>query len=459
MKNIIIISLVICLIALSGCAEKGLELVPKEKTGENILRDTCTGWSVKENPGEAVKEAIDMCFESKTSRDAKFAAIFITHGSDAQAVILKAREILGDNTQIYGGTSAQRGVITDKGILKISDNPAEGAEMEGKRGIAVMLASSDKIDFGAGSANFKEFSSVQEASKSAVLSAIENAGKTKDEKPSLVLITTSKEMEEEVLEGAESVVGKDTVMLGGTAGGPPRAVFGRNEAYEEGVSMAVIYTALPVGWYFEGGFDVSEKTSGIVTKVDMQTIYEIDNRPALDVYDEWLGGEITKVYAQLKTERPIRDLMTLHPLYRKYKDETGKEYNLFSHPWPKDPNMTEKEIMTSTKIKTGERVYLSNGKWETLLNRISLLPLKAKTEGGMGSDSAALFTMGYICNGVYGAIPESERAKMPVLINHANNNVPFIAPFTSGEQGHLIGIGNKHGNLLTSFIEIGDTGK
>jgi hypothetical protein len=48
-----------------------------------------------------------------------------------------------------------------------------------------------------------------------------------------------------------------------------------------------------------------------------------------------------------------------------------------------------------------------------------------------------------------------EREKIPLLINYANNNGPFIANFTWGEQGHFPGIGNRHGNLLTSFMVVG----
>jgi len=63
--------------------------------------------------------------------------------------------------------------------------------------------------------------------------------------------------------------------------------------------------------------------------------------------------------------------------------------------------------------------------------------------------------IGFICGGVMGVIPETEREKLPILINYTNNNAPFIANFTWGEQGHFPGIGNKHGNLLTSFLVIG----
>ena len=102
-----------------------------------------------------------------------------------------------------------------------------------------------------------------------------------------------------------------------------------------------------------------------------------------------------------------------------------------------------------------ERIYLSHGTWETLVNRIGNLPRNAKINGGIDASQKPLFAIGFICGGVMGVIPETEREKLPILINYTNNNAPFIACFTWGEQGHFPGVGNKHGNLSTSFLIVG----
>ena len=112
--------------------------------------------------------------------------------------------------------------------------------------------------------------------------------------------------------------------------------------------------------------------------------------------------------------------------------------------------------MTSTNIEVGEKVYLSSGTWETLLNRIGNAPKNAKINGGINVDSKPIFSIGFICGGVMGVIPEDEREKMPVLINYENKNAPFVACFTWGEQGYYPGLGNRHCNLQTGFIVIGE---
>jgi len=345
--------------------------------------------------------------------------------------------------------------MTDKGFAKVVKTGHDYAVMEGKRSLAIMTVTSEEIVFGVGSANFSVYPSIEEASKAAILSAIESAGKPRNEPPTVVLITPTVGVEEEAIQGIEEVVGKDSLILGGTSGGPKFSVFGESGVYDEGISLAAIYTDLRVGWTFEGGFDVTEPRTGVVTKADGQAIVEIDNRPALDVYDEWLGGEIGKLCGEVIELRKIKDLLTLRPIYRKYTSPSGQAYFLFSHPWPKDKTLKDKSIMTRTNIKVGERIYLSRGTWETFINRIGNLPTKAKVQGEIELDRKPLFSIGYICAGVMGVIPETERGKLPLLMNYANNDGPFIAPFTWGEQGHFPGIGSKHGNLLTSFLVIG----
>jgi len=457
----VVIAIGISLFLVSGGEKEEFQLIPETKaagTGGSRATGTevGTGWSTREDPTEAVREAADMALDGKEDKTPDLAIIFASSGSDLRAILSESRQVFGDETKIYGGTSDSRAVITDKGFVKATDRAYESARMEGKRGLAIMTITSEDMVFGVGSGNMAAYASVQLAARTAVLDAIESAGKPQNEMPRIILVTPTIAIEEEVIEGIESIVGESAIILGGTAGGPTLGVFGDNEVYDEGVSLVVIYTDLPVGWTFEGGFDATAPQTGIVTRVEGQAIIEIDNRPALDVYDEWLGGEIKRLQDEIGKADVIRDLLTLHPIYRRYTSPDGQVHFLFSHPWPRDETLEDRAIMTSTKIKVGERIYLSHGTWETLLNRIGNLPVNAKVYGGIDVATRPLLGIGYICGGVMGTIPEIERKKMPALINYANNEAPFIASFTWGEQGCFPGIGNKHGNLLTAFIVIGE---
>lgn len=458
----IILLVAVPLFLFSKGEEPRIVLVPSQKvpvTRSDVEGTVVgTGWSVDENATMAVQEAISMALEGKSDTSPDLAIIFASSGSDIEAIVATAREILGESTKLYGGSSDSRAVMTDKGFVR-ANGDGEATSQRGWNGaLAIMTISSKDIVFGVGSADFTTYTSVQEAARTALLAAMKSAGRTQDDLPKAILLTPTNSVEEEVLEGIENVIGKDKSVLGGTAGGPALVVIGDKGIYENGVSLAVIYTDLPIGITFEGGFNVKGPHSGIVTRVDKQEVIEIDGRPALDVYDEWLGGSIGRLYEEYENPNKVKDLLTLQPLYRKYSSPDGQEYFLFSHPWPKDPTQNERSIMTSTKIGAGERLYLSHGTWETLVNRVGNLPKNAKDHGGIDINEKPVLAIGYICAGVMGSIPDTERDNLPVLINHANHDAPLISTFTWGEQGHFPGIGNKHGNLLTSLLIIGRGG-
>jgi hypothetical protein len=415
-----------------------------------------TGSGLSDDPQAAVQEALTAALQDAAQKTPDFAIVYVTSGSDMKRFLRAARLALGPNTKIFGGSSDSRGVMTDRGYVAVSKRSYEATE--GPTGVAVMTVSSKDITFGVGSASLADYSSPQEMAKAVVLEAVKSADKTPEELPRVILLCSTIGIEEEVLEGIEQAVGKNVPVLGGTVGGPVMGVLGQHDVYERGICLAVLYTSLPLGWTFEGGFDVTEKHAGIVTKVEGQAIVEIDNRPALDVYNEWVDGEIDHLHEQAAEPGVVRDLLTLHPLYRRYKSSTGQDYLLFSHPWPRDDRMQDKSVMTSTKIKAGEEVCLSSGTWETLLNRIGNLPTNAKADGRIRVGTRPALAIGFVCGGVLGVIPEAERHKMSFLMNYANGNGPFIACFTWGEQGHFPGIGNKHGNLLTSFLVIAPGG-
>ena len=230
---------------------------------------------------------------------------------------------------------------------------------------------------------------------------------------------------------------------------------GNDHAYNKGVSIAVMYTDLPIGWVFEAGFERQDKFSGIVTKMDGQRIVEIDGMPAYEVYDKWLGGEVTRLRQLGEKSDTFRDFLSLHPLFRKRQAPDGNTYTIFSHPWAPNKNLITNGLNTTTDIKVGDRVYLSYGTWEVLLNRIGNLPINARRSIDLDDKAPVLLGIGTICGGVMGVIPDEERMKFPVLINYANRKAPFIASFTWGEQGALPGVGYQHCNLTTSFLIIG----
>ncbi len=426
-----------------------------DSTKAQSFTEVGTGWSVNENPGDAVKEACAMALKDKHWKKPDFAVVFATSGSDLPKIFTQSKDVLGNKTKLFGGTSDSRTVITNKGVVKVTDRRYEYASMEGRRGLSVMTVSSDEITFGVGSSEFSAGSSIVNNAKAAVLSAIAGAHKTADQKPAAILLCATNQVEEECINGIESVLGKNIPIIGGTVGGWKFGVMGEKKVYEKGISLAVVYTNLPSGWTYEGGFDVKDPHSGIVTKTsDNFTIAQIDYKPALDVYNKWLGNDVYRMFSKIKKPDIVSNLMTLHPLYRKYTAANGQNYYLFQYLWINEETLKNKAILTSAKVTTGERLYLSHGTWETLLNRIGNMPKNVRANGNVGQELKPLFGYGDICAAILGTIPEEDRVKISPLINYANDHAPFIMNCTWGEQGLFPGIGNKHGNLFTSFFVI-----
>ena len=215
--------------------------------------------------------------------------------------------------------------------------------------------------------------------------------------------------------------------------------------YSNGISLTTIYTDLKVSWAYEAGYLRSENR-GTITRAEGRIIYEIDNQPAAEVYNEWTGS--TVVAEELETGGSILSDASYYPLAKIIKNE-GKEYTLSIHPL--SINATDHSLEVFANVEEGDEVLLMHGDWELLLNRALTTPTKALESESLSKEDVSFGVYTY-CAGTVLAIPEDERPKMPVLVKTAIGDAPFIGTFTFGEQGHIRGVGNVHGNLVNSMI-------
>ena len=368
--------------------QKELRLLPQKKAVSAALpasgAEVGTGWSVKEDPGEAVREALGMALQGKRQAAPDFVALFASSGADLKNILAATRKLLGNRPKIFGGTSDSRGLMTNRGLIHAG---AKDYAVTGKaKALAVMTVSSSDIVFGVGSADLSHYATPQEGAGVAMRQALKSSGKSPQEAPQAILAVISRGFEDDALEGISAVVGHHIPLLGGTTGGPKFEVLGDQEVFAQGISLAVIYTKLPLGWVFEGGFEVSDTLGGVVTKMDGAAVSQINWRPALDVYDEWLGGKISKLQQEGADLVKIRNFMSLNPFYRRYTSPDGHNYFLFSVPWPRNQTPQDKSFVTSTKISLGDEIHLSHGTWERLINRIGNLPMKARIQCGIAPE-------------------------------------------------------------------------
>ncbi|MFB3904346.1 MAG: FIST signal transduction protein [Acidobacteriota bacterium] len=410
-----------------------------------------TGSSLASDPVAATREVLARVASDDQDPRPQLAILLASNFQSLEQIYAEARRILGPSTRIFGGSASTRAIMTEKGLLSV------GPGASSPTGLVAMIIRSSEIGFGVGSASPTHGASRRETTRRAVEEAVRDARKP-GKQPSALLVLADPKEGEGVARGLDDVLGKSVPVAGGCVSGPSNSVIG-NAVRTLGVAALALYTDLPMGWTFEGGFDVSDAHSGQVTAVseDGRIVETIDGRPATDVYNEWTQGQVARLYPSHTPGNVIDaiDALTLYPCYRKFRSPDGRVYTIFSHAWPADPTLTNRSLQLASSVEKGDRLYLGRGSWETLLNRIGNLPAKAKLQAGMDAGDRTILGIGFICSGVFGSIPRAERGKIPVLLNYSHGGAPFVGMVTAGEFGNLPGIGNKYGNLLTSFLTVG----
>jgi len=398
------------------------------------------GWSTSSTEKDAVNEAISMMEEGLGGKEPEYIIVFLTVDYNVTEIVKEISEHYPD-AQLYGGTSCTA-VLTKDGY----HSSTNGA-------LAVMGIYSDNITFGVGGAEVGKEVSAREAGREAITEAISNAGW--DGKPDIVLITAFPGYEEEILSGIEEVIGEDVPIFGGSAA--DNTIEGKwkqianGEVYSKGVSVTAIFTDMKIGYAFESGYLITEN-EGIITKSSVRRIYEIDGKPAVDVYNEWTSGKVFGKYAN-KTSGKVIILAnaTFYPLAKKLAGADNTTHYISIH--PESVNLSDRSISVFANVNEGDRIQLMHGTWEILLNRGQTTPSEALKRGDIERGEVA-FGVYTFCAGTLLAIPEKERDKLPLLVQQTID-APFIGTFTFGEQGFIEGIGNVHENLANSIVVMG----
>jgi len=410
------------------------------KTGERPAVSVGYGWSTQQDEKTAMEEAVSMVRKQLRGVVPDYVLLFSTVGYDSEKVLREGRRLLGERVQIHGGTSS--GTVFSLGGYHV-----------GKGGsLALLAVASPKITFGVGGSSIGKDGSARKAGTKAMLEAIKNAGKKRTDEPSLVLMTAAPGREEEIIQGIEDVIGKEVPIFGGSAGDNDQSgkwkEFANGEVYRDGVALTAVYTDLKVGWAFESGYLRTER-SGVATKVKGRIIYEIDHKPAAQVYDNWIGGELTEILKTEKEKLSIQAKTVLYPLAKFVKGKSGETYYLSTHPAPYGPS--QKFLEVHTNMEEGNELFLMHGSWELLLNRARTTSLQGTIRGRILPRDIA-FGISFFCAGSMYAIPPEERPKIPLLVEDALVGAPFAGAFTFGEQGFLPGVGNVHGNLVSAAV-------
>jgi hypothetical protein len=441
----------------AGCTakENELQLVAKEKAA-TPQKDAgaAVGWSNKDDYMVAVSEAVAAAKAKLGDKKPSFAYVVYISESNHEAIIDEIRKQIGPGIKIFGYTSNM--VITNDGIITAK-----------KFAVAVMLVADENIQIGMGTVDLAKAATPEEAGKSVLLAAIADAGKTLVEKPQLILyMGTSKRGEEnQVMDGMAQVVGKEVPVVGGNSKDFSAKVinnwrqFTEKESFSTGLIVAAIYTQKRIGWGFEATFKLTDK-KGVVTKSDGFRIARIDNRPALDVYDEWVGGEFYKKLnaGEFNSNEEtvdfnlVKNFTLLNPIAKIVKGPGGEIGHFATSPIPDAQDIANKTISVYAQISTGDEISLYSGSWQVAMNRVEKIPQDAMLRSGLKKGEGTFAVMAF-CNGLKTILPEEELAKVGAITDDILG-VPFIGAITAGEQGPIPGIKNVNANIVESVVLI-----
>ncbi|MGO9115102.1 MAG: FIST signal transduction protein [Thermoguttaceae bacterium] len=431
----------------TSSAQSAIAAAPVEHDPSTPGKHVASGWSIAADPRQAVIEAAQKAQAALNGEPVSYLLVAPTVHYETAAVLDEVKRQFGDKAKIHGVTSSI-GVMTEEG-LHCGPNGALGL---------LAVAGEGGMRYGVAGVKLSAFATLEEAGSEAVRRAIRDASPAGSALPNIVLMTGTilHGDEEKVLQGIAAVIGEDIPVLGGNAGDEIQdgkwRQFTKDEVFKDGLVLTAVFADRKVGWAFESGFRVTDK-EGIVTRSRGKTIFEIDNEPALDVYDRWLGGQL---YETIKN-RGLQDapmFTSLHPPAKEIKGQQGQINYVISRIVPSQESLESKVLQLFVGIEQGSKIRLLSGNWQTMLNRAERAPHMAMIQGGIREGQAAFGVM-FFCKLASRVVPESELPKLPLLTGGALGGAPFLGVITLGEQGPLPGFHAVNAHLAESIIVVG----
>ncbi|PSV27483.1 MULTISPECIES: FIST signal transduction protein [unclassified Photobacterium] len=379
--------------------------------------DITTSYSIQSSSFEAINEAID-----KLNLKIATPSLLLIYYSENYDINIFQAELKKSfpHTAILGCTSCQ-GFMTNEGYFS---------------GTGLALWAINDYHGAYGTAIISNFETPYEMARQATLKAIHNSGRV-GELPSLILLHATPGYEEQIIQGIEKELGCTVPIIGGSAADDFIAekwqIFNVEQQTGQGIGIAVFYPTCEVSLSFHSGY-ASTGLSAIATKVEHREVIELDNKPAADVYQQWMK-------IPFDTNSNIISESSLNPLGRFAGEYFDLPYFKLAHP----AHITQRKgIEMFAEVKQGDRLYFMNGTDERLISRASRV---VKASNGNKLNPIGGITI--FCAGCMLKI-KNRMDDVASGVNIAMLNKPYVSPFTFGEQGQFISGENAHGNLMIS---------
>lgn len=393
-----------------------------------------TAFSLSSDTAQAAAEAVSE-IRTQLDKDADLLIVYYTENHDPAVLNSYLSETLPDAA--IHGTSSCLGVMSNQGfhsdegvglgIWAVSDSG-------GSYGTALVPLGDDPLATG----------------REAVKKAMAKTGRP-GELPDLIWFSSTPGCEESLLQGIQSLVGEDVPVAGGSAADNSVAgdwtIFDADSSDTSGVVVTLFYPSVELSYAFHSGYSPTE-TTGVVTRAEGRTIYEIDNQPAAEVYNRWCGEPFKA--SLIKEGGNILASTTLHPLGRHVGESSSIKQFKLSHP---DSITAGGGLTLFSDIQEGDQLVLMTGSIDSLTSRAGRVTSAALTMGEFERDEISGALIIY-CAGCMLTVKDSMSSVVD-SVNAALGDAPYLGAFTFGEQGCFVDAGNDHGNLMISTVVFG----
>ena len=393
-----------------------------------------------DSTSESSKEAADQLWEQLSTRLGSPPDWIVIAPSVSYDISQLQQTLNSLGAKRFHGSTSCLGAMTERGVVN-----TEG------RGIAAFGIADPDGDYGVGEATLDASASPEAAACQALDKALSDAGRP-GEMPGLIWISAPPGCEERVINGLESSLGAGVPIVGGSSAdndvSGQWAQLTQAGVYLDAVIVSVLFPSTELYFAFHSGYEPTE-IKGRVTRADGRILYEIDGRPAAEVYDDWTGGVLQDAFAT--GEQNVLPLTTLYPLGRVVGNVGGTAYHQLSHP---DHITPERGLSLFSNVEEGDEFWLMKGTRHSLVERAGRVARAAMQTGDIKPDDVAGGLVIY-CAGCMLTVQD----QMDNVVEHLNDTLerrPFLGSFTFGEQGCFIGGENRHGNLMISVLLLGN---
>lgn len=367
--------------------------------------------------------------ENKLGGSPTWMAVHGTYQHSGQA-IAATLQAMAPGVPFQGGTSCL-GVMTEAGFHSDKGTSLGLFGLRDPEGVYAV--------------GYAEIKTASQAGHEAIAQAIQNAGKNTP--PALVWITCAPGNEEEILAGIEEgLAGATPPIIGGSSA--DNAIEGKwyqvtnDHVLRNGVVITAMYPSRPIRYAFDNSYTPTSH-EGIITKASGRTIYEINHRPAADVYNEWTQGAI----ADYLEGGNILSQSTLYPLGRVAVWAQGATLYQLSHP---EAVLENRALSLFTRAERGEEIVLMESTAQDLVYRVDRITSKALAGPSDPGKQVAGALIIY-CAGCMLAV-QNEMPEVAKQFRQALGGQPFLGLYTFGEQGCALLGENTHANLMMSII-------